>query len=353
MRDLLRRLADFGPSPDAPVLSIYLDVRPQATGERPGLREGETVLKDRMRQIRRTYLPRGVALDSLDADDVRIDQFVSDEMSRSAAGVAIFACHARGLWETEEAGVPFENQVTVADVPDLYQLARLEDEFETTLAAVVDTNTARVFTYRRGILTEHEGIDDDPVHYQKRQVGGWAQGRYQRHIDKHRRDFTREIGAFITEMAQREDARHIVLAGDPPSITPLMDQLPRESLDKVRDVVSLDLRANRNEVLAAIAPVTAAVEADSGASAVERVVAAVRRGRLAATGAENVRRALSFGQVDELLIDDTAELAEGERAALVREAVAIDANVETVEGDSALLSLGGVAALLRYELPAG
>jgi stalled ribosome rescue protein Dom34 len=76
-------------------------------------------------------------------------------------------------------------------------------------------------------------------------------------------------------------------------------------------------------------------------------------GRLAATGAEDVRRALSFGQVDELLIDDTAELAEGERAALVREAVAIDANVETVEGDSALLSLGGVAALLRYELPAG
>jgi peptide chain release factor subunit 1 len=352
MRPLLRRLADLPPSTDVPFLSIYLDMRPEATGERPGLRSGEIVLKDRLREIRRTYLPRGAGLDSFDADAARINSWIDDDMSRSTEGVAIFACHALGIWEVEEAGVPFENQVTAADAPDLYQLARLEDEFETTLAAVVDTNTARIFIYRHGILSERSGIDDDPVHYQKRQIGGWTQAKYQRHIDNHRRDFTREIGQVITDVADREQANHIVLAGDPPSITPLMDQMARESTEKVRDIVSLDLRANRNEVLAAIEPVMREVEAQSGADAVDRVVAEVRRGRLAATGAEDVGRALDFGQVDELLIDDTIELDEGLRADLVRRALATDATIETVSASSPLLALGGIAALLRYTLPA-
>jgi peptide chain release factor subunit 1 len=352
MRPLLRRLAALAPSSDAPFLSIYLDVRPEATGERPALRSGEIILRDRLRDIRRTYLPRGAALDSFDADAARINAWVQDEMSSSAEGVAIFACDARGVWEVEEVGEPFENQVTAAEAPDLYQLARLDDEFETTLAAVVDTNTARIFLYRHGVLSEQPGIDDDPTHYQKRQVGGWTQAKYQRHIDNHRRDFTKEIGRAITAAVNREAARHIVLAGDPPSITPLMDQLAPESIDKVRDIVRLDLRANRNEVLAKLEPVMREVEARSGAEAIDRVVAEVRRGRLSATGADDVSQALEFGQVDELLIDDNAELGEGVRASLVRRAVATDATIETVSGSSALLALGGVAALLRYELPA-
>ena len=36
---VLRRLSELEPS-ELPVLSIYLDLRPQATGERPGVRSG-------------------------------------------------------------------------------------------------------------------------------------------------------------------------------------------------------------------------------------------------------------------------------------------------------------------------
>jgi peptide chain release factor subunit 1 len=310
-----------------------------------------TVLKDRIREIRKTYLPRGPKLDSFNADAERIDSWVRDEMQRSTEGVAIFACSGRGIWETVEAGVAFENQVTAGDTPDLYQLARLDDEFETAIAAVVDTNTVRLFVYRYGTLTEQPGIDDDPVHYQKRQVGGWSQATYQRHIDNHRREFTAEIGKTITDVAERERANHIVLAGDPPSITPLMDQIARDTAKKVRDVVKLDLRANRNEVLAEVTPVLREVEARAGESAVERLVAEVRKGRLAATGRDDVQRALNNGQVDQLLIDDAADIGEPLRATLTQKAIATGASIEVVERNSALLALGGVAALLRYQLP--
>ncbi|HEX5479099.1 MAG TPA: Vms1/Ankzf1 family peptidyl-tRNA hydrolase [Dehalococcoidia bacterium] len=352
MNELLRRLADIPPG-DLPFLSIYLDVRPEVPGERPGRRAGLVVFEDRMREIRRTYLPRGPKLDSFDADADRINRWLREEMQRSTEGAAIFACSGRGVFETVEAGVPFENQVTAAEAPDLYQLARFDDEFETALAAVLDTNTLRLFVYRYGTLSERGGIDDDPVHYQKRQVGGWSQARYQRHIDNHRREFTAEIGKTIAGTAEREGATRIVLAGDPPSIAPLVEQMPRDALEKVRDVVKLDLRATRNEVLAEVEPVLREAEARSGESAVERLVAEVRKGQLAATGAPDVERALDNGQVDELLIDDTADVGDSVRATLTRKALATGATIEAVAGSSPLLALGGVGAVLRYRLSDG
>jgi peptide chain release factor subunit 1 len=184
-------------------------------------------------------------------------------------------------------------------------------------------------------------------------VGGWSQARYQRHIDNHRREFTAEIGRTIAETAEREGATRIVLAGDPPSITPLVEQMPRQALEKVRDVVKLDLRATRNEVLAEVEPVLREAEARSGESAVERLVAEVRKGRLAATGAPDVERALDKGQVDELLIDDTADIGGPLRATLTRKALTTGATIETVTDSSPLLALGGVGAVLRYRLSDG
>jgi stalled ribosome rescue protein Dom34 len=83
------------------------------------------------------------------------------------------------------------------------------------------------------------------------------------------------------------------------------------------------------------------------------LVAEVRKGRLAATGAPDVESALDNGQVDELLVDDTAELGEGVRATLTQKAVATSAAIETVAGSSPLLALGGVGAVLRYRLSDG
>jgi hypothetical protein len=50
LQDVLRRLAEVEPS-ELPVLSVYLDIRPQATGNSPGRRAGLTILRDRLREI--------------------------------------------------------------------------------------------------------------------------------------------------------------------------------------------------------------------------------------------------------------------------------------------------------------
>lgn len=347
IEDQLRRLAQFE-SEDAPVLSVYLDVRPEATGEKPQTRAGLVVLKDRLREIRKTFLPRGRDLDSFEADAKRIRAFARHEMEPSTKGLAIFACAAAGLFETVEVGVPFENQVTVGPKLDLYQLARLLDTYETSIVALVDTNTARLFVCRHGTLDEVGGPDDDAIHYQKRSTGGWSQLRYQRHIDKHRRDFASEVASEIQELSDREEAPHVILAGDEVAITHLQSQLSPRVSGRVRSVLRLDIRAARDDVAREVSLILQDLEEESGISTVEELVAEVRRGGLGVAGLAKTLRSLKAGQVDILVIDGAAPISADARAELVRRAVATGANVEIVDGNPALLQLGGIGARLRY-----
>lgn len=349
MRDLLRRLAERAPT-DLPVLSVYLDMRPQATGESPGRRASMTILRDRLSAIEGTLGPRGEALDSFRTDAERIRAFLDDEFDRSSQGLAIFACSGEELWETVESGTAFEDEIAADDVPRLFQLARLLDEQQTAVVAVVDTNTARLFLSRIGRLDEADGPDEDPVHHRRRSTGGWSQARYQRHIDKHHADFAQEAAEAIERLVDRHGAERVILAGDEVAMSPLMDALSPKVKALVGDVLRVDARAPRDEVAAEIAPVVERMEAEASAAIADQVVAAVRSDGLGVARLDATREALANGQVDVLVVDATADVDEQQRDDLIRLAATTGAEVEIVDGHAGLGRFGGVGALLRYRL---
>ncbi|HVM31219.1 MAG TPA: Vms1/Ankzf1 family peptidyl-tRNA hydrolase [Candidatus Limnocylindrales bacterium] len=375
LNDTLRRLAEVE-SQDLPVLSVYLDMRAQATGGRPGERAGLVVLRDRLRQIERTYWPRGDDYDSFKADEQRIDEFLEQEFDTAAQGLAIFACSGIGLWEVVQAGVPFRDSVAVGARPDLFQLARLLDEHETAVVALVDTNSYRLFVTRTGRLEEVESRDEDSASFQKRSLGGWSEQRYQRHIDKHIADFARESAAAIEDLVNREDAQRLVLAGDEVALTPLSDALSQSVEKKVGEILRVDMRASTDELQEEVREALAGLEASSSVEVADQVIAGVRSGGLAVTGLEGTRRMLEIGAVDVVVIAelpgaspeetefhdarDIGEQVEGldeqepglldleVRNELVRLASATAARVEVVANHQALEKAGGVGALLRY-----
>ncbi|CAN5615618.1 Vms1/Ankzf1 family peptidyl-tRNA hydrolase [soil metagenome] len=349
VRDLLRRLADRETS-DLPVLSVYLDMRQQATGESPGRRTSLTVLRDRLRDIQATLGPRGDDVDSLEADVERIQAFLDDDFDRAAQGLAIFACSGTGLWETLETGTPFEDQVSAGSVPELFQLARLLDEQQTAIVAVVDSNTARLFVSRTGRLDEVEGPDDDPVHYRKRDSGGWSQARYQRHIDKHHADFAAEAAAAIEGLVEAYSADRLVVAGDEVAVSPLLQALPAHVSERLGDVLRIDIRAPRDQVADEVEPVLRQMEAEASAEAADALVSAVRSGGLGTAGYDATVEAAGNGQVDRLVIASDAPLDEEARNDLIRLVTQSAGEIEVVEDHPGLARMGGVGALLRYRL---
>lgn len=211
VRDLLRKLANFDPG-DALVLSVYLDMRPH--GDSPAIRPSQTMLTNRFREIEKTLLPRGAALDDFRSDVNRVQHFLDEHAGPWLQGAAIFACNSHQLFEVIETGVPFENQVALEPVPDLFQLARLVDEQETAVVALVDTNTTRLFVTRSGFLEEVGGPDDDSFGYRQRNTGGLNHKQYQRRVQNKREAFAREAATALEELVNQEDAKRVILAGD-------------------------------------------------------------------------------------------------------------------------------------------
>ncbi len=348
MRDVLRKLAALDAA-DVPVVSAYLDMRPQATGQDPSVRSGRIVLKDRLREIEKALGPRGPDLESFRADAERIERYLDDEAPAASQGLAIFACHGHDLFEVVHAGVAFENQVTADRVPHIFQLARLLDEQETSVVAVADSNTARLFVTRTGAIEEVGGPDDDSIHYRKRSTGGWSEARYQRHIDKHRANFAREAAAEIDRLIGAEGATRLILAGDEVAMTPLLDTLSPAARQLMHgEPLRLDIRTPRDDVAAEVAPLLAQAEAEDACAVADRLVQAVRASGLGVAGLDRTRTALDYGQVDTLVLDPAAQLDEGVMNALIRQAATTSADVEFVEGHEQLGALGGVGALLRY-----
>lgn len=351
--ELLLKLARLDPG-DALVLSVYLDMRPHTTGENPAVRPALIVLKDRLREIEKTLLPRGQALDDFRADVARVNHFFDEHAEPYLQGVAIFACHRLQLFETLETGVPFDDQVALEPLPDLFQLARLADEHETAVVALVDTSTARLFVTRRGFLHEVEGLDEDNFLYRQRNTGGLNRKRYQRRINNRRMDFAREMAEALEALVAHEGATRVILAGDAVAI-PILHRAISPQLEPLisEQILRLDIRTPRADVQAEIAPLLAQIEADESHDVATRLIEAVREQGLGVTGEQETRDALTHGQAETLVLAEGARLAAPQRNELVHLAAVSGASVETVKGHEALDVAGGVGALLRYQLAWG
>ena len=349
LRDLIRRLAEIE-SPDAPMVSVYLDLRPESGGDDPTRIPAMIVLKDRLLEIEQSLPAHGEAADSFRADAERIQAHLTGHEARRSDGLAIFACSAREVWETVPAGVPFDTQISVGPAADLFQLARLLDEHESAVVAVVDTNTCRLFVTRRGGLVETSGRDEPSDLHKHHEQGGWSQARYQRHVEEQDHRFAREAADAIARLVQREAATRVVLAGQQRGLLALKGELPKEVLALVHDEEAIQTSASAGDVASGIRPALERAEAASSADVADRVVAGVRAGQLGVAGLDATMRALEIGQVDELVIDQNADLDEEIRAELVRQAALTSARVEVVTDHEGLARFGGVGGTLRYRV---
>ncbi len=369
MHDVLRTLAAFEPRPAPagepgvtllgapssarylPVLSVYLDWRPEAMGERPGLRAARVMLRARLREIERAFWPRGAAYDAVRADATRIERYLDEQAPPSADGLAIFACEPAGLFVTLETGVPFETEVMALATPNLYQLAYLLDDHEAAVIAVVDSNTARIFVSQRGLLRELKRLDEDPkyFHMMKGAVA-MNQAHYQRYAVTQRRRFAEEVAQRLSEVIEEVGATRVILAGDEVAAAELKAALSPDVAAMLLEVpLRMSVDVTRDEIWDEIQPIVREAEAEQDRSVVERLLDEALSDRLGVVGLEQTRAALEAGQAYMLALVADGQIPEEQRSQLISLATQTDAQVEIVDSPE-LAHLGGVGALLRYRL---
>src|SRR5689334_18226667 len=184
---LIERLVAFEPT-EFPFISLYLNTQPDETGRD---HYGPFVRKQ-FDELAKTFESRSPGRDSLDRDVERIQDYLENKLEKSANGAAIFACAGADFFEAVQLEAPIErHRLSVANVPDVYPLARLVDQYPAYAVLVADSNAARIFVFGMSRKLDQQEIIGEKTN--RTQVGGWSQARYQRHVENIHLQHAKEV----------------------------------------------------------------------------------------------------------------------------------------------------------------
>jgi peptide chain release factor subunit 1 len=229
-------------------------------------------------------------------------------------------------------------------------LARLLDDSVSAVVAIVDTNTCRLFATRRGGLVERPGPDEPADEHKRHDMGGMSQARFQRHIDMQDKRFAKEAAQAIERLVRREKPAHVILAGDERALSVLEPELSDAVRTLLKATTKVGMRAGADEVEEEVAPLLAALREADSQDVADRAIAGHRAGDLGVVGVDRTMTALEMGQVDELVIDEAADLPDELREELIRQATLTSARVEVVRDHQGLRRHDGVGATLRFRI---
>lgn len=339
----LDRLASFDAGP-FPVVSLYLNLQADDRGRD----RFDVFLRKELPERTRGYTAGGPERDSLNRDAEKITAYVCN-LPGSLNGLAIFSASGADLFEAIPMAAPVEDhQLIISEQPHLYPLVRLMDQFPPYLVVLVDTHRARIIVLALNTIQRADEVQN--VKTRRHKMGGWSQARYQRHIENYHLQHAKEVADHVARTVRAERIAHVILSGDEAIVPLLREQMPKEVLDRVVDVVHLDVNASERKILETTIGALREKDAETDREHVEALVDGYRGSGLGCVGVDAVRKAFELGQVDELLIT-TNEAQLGEAAdEFIAQAHHTSAKVRFIEDASLLAPFGGVGAILRFRL---
>ncbi len=259
------------PETEFPFISLYLHVNGHEFLEQ---KEKERIfVKNALQEAENKLHREGnrIKLDSFRKDAGKIRYFLENKVSTRAHGLAIFACDELGVFEAFHSIMPFENSFAVNSIPHLKQLAYHFDECENALVIMTDQQHSRIFNVRLGGFILDETDMGHEVHRFHKQ-GGWAQMRYQRHIENQIHAHYKEVAKAAAEILDNNTYDNLILIGQHHEIKNLQELLPGKINAKVIHTNSMDMRETTDHILEKILKDLAQHESEKEEEAVEQII---------------------------------------------------------------------------------
>jgi len=284
-----------------PFISLYLNTKWEDEQQRERirlfikneLRKGWDQLKDQ-EEWRRHFIE----------DQQRIEKYGERLVRRAywegVNGMAIFSCSGANMFSTYPSIIPFENQFFLSDTPVLRPLVRLSSQYQNTLAVMVETDSAKLLELSlEGLLGEFSIESYVPGRHDQ---GGWAQGRYQRHIKDHMDKHHKEVAEQLTELFDSNQWKHIVLIGQERILANFKSFLPERVKMNIADTFSLDFSEDRSKVLRKIFEHLLQKERLKIHDEIQKLKERSPQGGMATLGLTQTLEALNQGQVHTLYL---------------------------------------------------
>lgn len=288
-----------------PIISLYLRIDKDRIDEDYTIRL-KNLLRDASDGLDDRFDHQQAAAVRSDLD--RIKEFFRDEADRFGRGVAIFACEPAGIWQVYELPRGIDSQITVDVEPQVAPLVRLLEQLEPFCTCLVSRDASRIFYGRLGTFEELTQFVDADVPGQHEQ-GGWAQARYERHIEEHVRTHFKHVADELFRLFEERPFRWLVLGGPDEVVASFVEHLHPYLRERHAGTVRLLMEANINEVHEDSCDVIRRWIREEKERAIEMLRNEALSGDRGVTGLDATVEALQRGQILTLLVDDTLQAA--------------------------------------------
>ncbi len=283
-----------------PVLSLYVDIRPQLQPERAYLAAAKSLLSDLADTLDED------ARERLEPERQRAQGWL-EENRPTGRSLALFSCSPVGFWQAHYLAVPVRQHAAFETTPYLTPLLDLLDEYERTAVVLVDKEKARLFTVFLGEIEEHKGFKDFVPG--KHDQGGWSQMNYQRHHEEHVYEHLKDVVGAIQELQRDQAWDRLILSGPEEPVTALHGMLPESLSGLVVDTFPGAMYARDSDVLRWALDVNERLEREAEVRLLEELLGTAAAGHTAVQGAENVLDAAWQANVQKLLLSEGLDLS--------------------------------------------
>jgi peptide chain release factor subunit 1 len=298
----LRRLAEMTAA-SCTVLSLYLDLNPQAFGTAPARASAIRSLLDNAEREIRDHELTHAEQQALRGSVERLEAFFRDDFSAEGAhGLAIFSSEPDGLFEVIRLPRPIDTRICISTTPLIEPLTRAEER-ECWAVVLVSRSAGRVLRGSSQRLVEVAEVDDD-VHGQHQQ-GGWSQPRYERSVDQEAGQHVERVLATLVR-SDRENPFDRLLIATPDEVWGFVERhLPPDVRDRVAGRVSVDVGlATPDDVLTAARPIMLDDARQRERALLDRLSNALGTDGRASASLREVLDALVQRRVEALLVAD-------------------------------------------------
>ena len=247
--DHIARLNDARSS-GAPIVSLYLEMTPEA---RLGT-TWATTLKD---LCERAVSKSGDHKKAVERECERIREALEAGLPKTGRGVVFFACEELGLFEQLGTAVELPNEVHVGDNPYVRPLARLRDENDRFVIALLSMHKSRFFFAQIGLVEEVYELDGEEFAVTDLVSKDQKQDRK---AELRRQQAQRSAHA-LSLITKTLEARHVLYSSPADMESDFLDKLDQATTQKVAGAFACDTLATTAEVSDAAEPVQREVEA--------------------------------------------------------------------------------------------
>jgi len=352
---------------DETYISLYLDMK-------RGL--NQKFLK------RRTNACRGVLCDgdkkvlkNFDATLSLIEPNLSKKsILKGHKGTVIFASAVNEFIKIYHLPAPVSNTFVVDTSPYIRPLARMKDDYIDFLLLIISSSSASLFEISSEHVSYKKRLSKNIMNKHKK--GGWSQQRFQRLRREAIGRFQKGVAKELIKQVKESDVSHLIIAGPGPEKLRFVEKLPKAIQDIIIDVVDVDIKKPDKYVIDHATSLVLKAEDDEGHTGIEVLRHEILTDGLAVYGIKEIIKASKNGTIDTLFINKNNKLrgwicekcqlvdvghskkcpnckSKTSEVDVIEEVIEFasrsDAELEFVEHNKFLESLGGVGGLLRYK----